>query len=670
MKNLRAIFFSALLFPLLSFGQIQKSTSDTLNYSAMLNGEIKGSQQLIIKNDTQYEMRFQYNDRGRGDSVTATMHTKANGQLTFFQCTGVDYYKNPYNELYTIKNDSAMSVVNGEKKEKLFHGEIYFPNEIPATVEPGLKVLMNHINDSVTYFPEGKVLMRPLHKMQFMQNGKTISLILCEYYFDKNNPPNFTWLSDDHHFFGFASDWFSVIRKGYEGLHDQLMTAQAVQSEPFYSRQEDSLSTPLAKNIAIQNVRLFDAMNATMQDGMTVLVSNGMVTQVGKSSGVQVPKDYKVIDGTNKTLMPGLWDMHSHYDKSDGLNYIAGGVTHIRDMGNTKSLLVTKKEIDSNLLLGPSVSYMSGFIDQAGPFQGPTGTIVHSLAEGIKAEDDYHSLGYQQIKLYSSIDPKWVTPMAAEAHRLGMHVAGHVPSFMTATDAINDGYDEITHMNFIMLNFLGDTMDTRGRGRFYVTGDRAKDIDMNSDAVKTFVTLMKTKHISVDPTMNTFSEMYTEFPGDTTAIFKPIISWLPQQMKDNLKMQSTFAPIDKKPAYTASFANMMKMLKLLYDNGILIVAGTDGEDALAVDHELELYVKAGIPAIKVLQIATYNAALDCKLQNQFGSIGTGMPADMILIDGNPAENISSIRDVRWVIKNNRVYEPKKLLASVGWGYYY
>jgi imidazolonepropionase-like amidohydrolase len=112
------------------------------------------------------------------------------------------------------------------------------------------------------------------------------------------------------------------------------------------------------------------------------------------------------------------------------------------------------------------------------------------------------------------------------------------------------------------------------------------------------------------------------------------------------------------------------MLKVLYDNGILLVAGTDGGDAVALHHELELYVQAGIPANEVLKIATYNAAKDCGLENIYGQINTGRDADFILVDGNPTENISNIRRVEWVIKNGKLYNPKQLLVSQGWKYYY
>jgi len=192
---------------------------------------------------------------------------------------------------------------------------------------------------------------------------------------------------------------------------------------------------------------------------------------------------------------------------------------------------------------------------------------------------------------------------------------------------------------------------------------------VNGKEVAAFIQLLKEKKISLDPTMNVFYGMYKVYPGDTDASYKPILTWMPADQRENAAATTSFAPIEQKATYSASFSNMMAMLKKLYDSGILLVSGTDGGEAFALEHELELYVQAGIPPLKALQTATYNAAKDCNLQNQFGSITVGKQADMILIDGNPGTNISDIRRVEWVIKNNRQYYPRKLFASIGWSYY-
>jgi hypothetical protein len=362
--------------------------------------------------------------------------------------------------------------------------------------------------------------------------------------------------------------------------------------------------------------------------------------------------------------------MHGHFSKDEGIRYLAGGVTHLRDLGNDKILLQYKKQIDKNQIMAPEISYMMGFIDKEDPFEGPTGTMINSVEEGIKGIDEYHRLGYKAIKFYSALKPAWIAPLTAHAHQLGMRVCGHIPAFMTAEQAINAGYDEITHMNFIVLNFQGDTIDTRTPARFRLVGERGGKLDLESKAVKNFVKLMKDKKIALDPTMNVWQNMFDEFKGDTSHVLKPILSWIPDEWLQNITIQTPFGSDENKIAYKASFAKMMGLLKIFYNNGILLVAGTDGGEAFALENELTLYVQAGIPNNQVLKIATYNAALACSLEKTSGSIKTGNQADLILIDGDPSINISDIRRVELVIKNNRLYQPKKLMSAQGMKYYY
>ena len=532
-----------------------------------------------------------------------------------------------------------------------------------------LKYLLQQPDKSVKLLPDGIAHTGEPVSKTISVNNKSVNLKLYPLYFDPSPVPQYIWVDDSLNFFASTSAWSSTIKKGYELWADSLFTLQEIAGESYYQSQENAYSKQQPSYILFRHANLFESSTATVKRNVDVEVRAGKINAIYPSQKSYVKAD-TIIDCTGKLLMPGLWDMHAHYSKDEGIMYMAGGITHIRDMGNDKILLVYKKAIADNRMLGPDISYISGFIDKEDPFQGPTGTIISSLDEGIKAIDDYHALGYQQIKLYSAIKPEWVAPMAAHAHSLGMHVCGHIPAFMTAEQAIHAGYNEITHMNFIFLNFMGDTIDTRTPARFRLVGDNAGKLDLNSKAVKDFIALMKEKHISLDPTMNVWQGMFDEFKGDTSNYLKPVINWLPDAYKTNLAIQTPFGSDANKADYKAAFANMLKMLKLLYDNGILLVAGTDGGEANAVHHELELYVQADIPTNEVLKIATYNAALDCNLQDRYGSVMIGKDADLILIDGNPLNNISDIRKVQLVIKNNRMYQPKQLLQSQGWKYYY
>lgn len=665
-RRMKIFFYCAMLICMVTALHAQ----DTTYFSVVQGKDIKGMQKSWMNGPHEYHFIYFYNDRGRGDSVYEVVRTANNGLITSVKIEGVDYYKNAYNESFEVSGDSVVWIVNGQRKAKPNKNELFANIEAPGILEPIIKALLQQPNLTTTAFNSGKIQILPLHSETISFKGKKLQLKLCEMYSNENNPPFFIWLTNENKFFAGVSGWFSQISQGYESLADTLLDIQEKQSLVYYGKQMNELSTALPAAFAVTHVRLFDAEHATMLNDMTVLVANGKIQSVGSSAEIKIPATYKVIDGSNKTLMPGLWDMHAHYDKSEGTLYIEGGVTHVRDMGNDDRLFMTRDAIRKNELLGPDISYMSGFIDQAGPYQGPTGTIAHSLQEALDGVDKYHRMGYNQIKLYSSVDPKWVTPIAAKAHGYGMRVAGHIPSFMTAAQAVNDGYNEITHMNMVMLNFMGDTVDTRSRGRFYAVGLRSKNIDLNSKEVNDFINLLIAKNISLDPTMNVFAEMFTLYAGDTAASIKPVVDWMPENEKQDVAVQTSFAPIEQKPTYMASYETMMKMLKKLYDNHILIVSGTDGGEAFALAHELELYVQAGIPPLNALQTATYNAAKDCNLLKQYGTIKQGYEADMILVNGNPAEDISDIRRVEWVVKNNRWYDSKKLFATRGWTYYY
>jgi len=659
----RCLYF--VLLPAITWAQ-----HDTSYYSVVNKSKIAGSEKMWQSVNGDYHISYQFNDRGRGDSTETVLHVNADGNISSLLTTGIDYYKNPFQEQYAIHGDSAVWTINGDRKAVVFNNQLYSPSGgSPVIFEILLKAIMRQPHKKMATLPDGNIGIGETMDKSLNINGKNQQLRLFTMYFDPSPVPYYLWMTDDMHFFAFGTGWSYSIQKGCEKWVDSLFAMQEIASSNYYRQQLKNNSSALMGRMLFTHANIFQSATAGLQNNMTIEVVNGKIAGIFPAAAAPAKAD-TVIDCTGKFIMPGLWDMHGHYDKDEGVMYLGGGVTHVRDMGNDKILLTYKKQIADNALLGPDISYLSGFIDKEDPFQAPTGAIIKTLEEGLTAIDDYHNLGYQQIKLYSAVKPEWVKPLAAHAHSLGMRVCGHIPAFMTAEQAINAGYDEITHMNFLFLNFMGDTIDTRTPARFRLVGDNAGSLDLQSAAVQKFIALMKQKHIALDATLNVWQGMFDEFKGDTSGFIKPVFDWLPAANKTSVAVQSPFGSEQQKVAYKAAFKNMLNMLKMLYDNGILLVPGTDGGDANALHHELELYVKAGIPAAEVLKIATYNAALDCNLQNVYGQVLPGRLADFIIIDGDPIKDISAIRRVRNVVKNNRLYQPKQLLQSQGWTYYY
>ena len=147
--------------------------------------------------------------------------------------------------------------------------------------------------------------------------------------------------------------------------------------------------------------------------------------------------------------------------------------------------------------------------------------LVSTRDEALAAVDRYKQLGYVQIKLYSSLDPQLVPPIVARAHQLGMRVSGHVPNGMSAEQAVQAGFDEIQHVNFLFLNFQTG-VDTRTPQRFTAVAEHAADLDLGSPEVRNFLNLLKQRHIAIDPTVNVFETMFTDRAGVVSPAFAAV----------------------------------------------------------------------------------------------------------------------------------------------------
>jgi Amidohydrolase family len=411
---------------------------------------------------------------------------------------------------------------------------------------------------------------------------------------------------------------------------------------------------------------VFDSEQAIVREDQTVVVAGQRFATVGPASSVHLPADAERIDGTGKTILPGLFDMHVHAQALDGILNIASGVTSVRDMGNDiDQLQHLQDQWQNGTAIGPRL-WKSGFIDGHGPFQAPTGLYADTLPEAEAAVNRYADLGYVQIKLYSSLNPDFVPAIAKLAHSRGLRVSGHIPNGITASQFVEDGADEIQHINFIFLNFFASQVkDTRTPERFTAVGANAAKLDLQSKPVNDFIELLLNHHTTVDVTLGTFEGMFTGRPGHASPDLVPVLKRLPAQVQRSAYSGSLPVTAENDQLYKDSYRAMLAMTKRMYDAGIPILAGTDGTAGIMLHRELELEVQAGIPPAKALQIATFNAARLLKQEKELGSIAEGKRADFLLVDGNPAQHISDIRRCRVVMKNGTLYNSGDLYAAVG-----
>ena len=323
------------------------------------------------------------------------------------------------------------------------------------------------------------------------------------------------WVDADGKFFAIdlGLTWIPV---GYEADQPRLAKAQDEALASLSAALPAKLETTPAGPVAFSNVRAFLTGDHFAEDE-TVVVDKGLIVAAGPSAAVAIPPGAKVIDGHGETLVPGLWDSHQHVsDDSAGPMLLSLGVTSVRDPGNVTVATLSRAERRAKgTLLMPHV-YPSMLIDGKGPNTAQVGTSVASLDEALATVRKAHDDGFIAIKFYGTFNPAWVAPTAAEAHRLGMHVHGHIPAGMRTTDAIADGYDEITHIYFVMMQAMPDSVVnvSNGIARFEGPGRYAKDVDLNAEPMKSLIAEMAAKKIASDPTLVVAESLYVPENGD------------------------------------------------------------------------------------------------------------------------------------------------------------
>jgi cytosine/adenosine deaminase-related metal-dependent hydrolase len=653
---------------LLLFAAATASAADKVEKSKILMmGNQAGWSETTYSDDGTVRNHYEYNDRGRGPKLDSVYKVGADGIPTSVEIRGNDYMKGKVDETYARNGDEATWKNSAESEKRTVAGPTFYlsldgpPEEYTLL----MRALLKAPNQTLKLLPDGEARIEKLATIKAKGKAGTKNATLYALH-GLSLTPSYAWLDDEQRFFAGYSSWSSTVREGYEDALPAIGKRQEAEEQRLAQARAKSLTTKLDKPLAIVNARVFDPVAATVVDGATVVVDKGRILAVGKNAAV--PAGAETLDAQNQFLMPGLWDMHVHFSsEADGVLDIASGVTSVRDLANNPEKLAARiKAIEDGTDIGPRI-VKAGIIDGPGPFAGPTKALAATEAEAQKIVDEYAATGYEQIKIYSSIKPELMPAIARMAHAKGLRVSGHVPAFMTARQFVENGADEIQHINMLMLNFLFDKVqDTRSPARFVAIGEYGASIDLSSREVRDFVDLLKRKDIVIDPTVCTFEDMFLGRPGLPGPGYDAIIDRLPVTWQRGVRSGAGGLPIKpgQEALYRKGYQKMIDFVGLLYRSGVRIVPGTDGMAGVTLPRELELYVAAGIAPKDVLRLATYESAKVVKRDDRLGRVEPGYVADLILIDGDPTLNIGDVRKVRTVIRGDRRYDSAALYKAV------
>ena len=378
-----------------------------------------------------------------------------------------------------------------------------------------------------------------------------------------------------------------------------------------------ALASIKSRLVAVAGGTVVDVVRGRTIPNGVVLLEGGRIVKVGPAASVPIPKQARVIRADGQTVLPGLWDMHAHFQQAEwGPAYLAAGVTTVRDCGNEFSYInAVQQAIDAGRGVGPRI-LKAGVIDGDGP--RALGIVrANTPAEAAQVVRRYKDSGFAQIKIYGSVKPEIVRAICQEAHRVGLSVTGHIPEGMTIVQGVAAGMDQVNHIIYV-----GKVL-RRNPDHSYILDDTA--------SARVFA-FLKAHHTVIDPTVGVFEMEFRSNKDDITQL-EPDFARMP------LPLQALFRNTGQEPADAAKsapmLASMPRLVKALVVHGIPVVAGTDMDfPGTSLARELEHYVQGGLMPMQALQTATIAAARAMNLEQQAGSIDAGKQADLVIIDGN------------------------------------
>jgi imidazolonepropionase-like amidohydrolase len=380
--------------------------------------------------------------------------------------------------------------------------------------------------------------------------------------------------------------------------------------------------------LAITGVRLIDGTGGAPKSDMTVLVLNGRIHAVGPSKTTVVPKGAEAVDGSGLTLVPGLMDSHFHLDSDGTLPalYLSHGVTSVRDPG---AWIEAYEGVRQSKETQPRLFLAGPHIDGVQPAYPADSTVVRDLMETRLAVKRNLDDGASVIKAYFRLPLALIEEVTRLAHSRGIPVTAHL-EIVDAGDAIRAGIDGLEHVTSAGVALLppreGEAYRqvvladnaARSVGRYRVWSH----LDLKSERASRLLKLMVSRNVTLSPTLAVFERR----EGD----------------KDTAEM------------HVQGFRQMVAFTGQAHRAGVRVVVGSHSsvphaERGWAYQREMELLVEAGLTPLQAIQAGTLENAKFFRVENRLGSIEPGKQADMVLIEGDPSQDITHMRRVKRVM---------------------
>ncbi|MGE3617348.1 MAG: amidohydrolase family protein [Gemmatimonadales bacterium] len=620
-------------------GGVLRSAPDPARWLVDNHGRVAGELTAVRTGDS-VVVRFIYTDRNRGARVETRYRLGPNGQPVGGSLAriGPDGVAGRPTEAFRIAGDSVhFEVENGVRTAAS-----------AARVEAGAWVgfstggtpweeaaLARHLlaapGLAAPVAPSGRASAEVIADSTFTTGGRAVRARLVMVRRPQSPVASGVWLDERGELLATDIQWFITVRPDAVAL---LPAFRAVELR-WRAREAEAAAqrvrSPVSGDLVIQGGDVFDALAGKLLARQTVVVRGDRIVEIGPADRVRAPAGATLIDAAGKTVMPGMWDMHTHLQVTNqgtgSLVQLAQGLTAVRDLASDLDVAVSQRDRErAGQLASPRV-ILGGFIEGPLRWAGPSASLASDEAEALALVARYDSLGYRQIKLYNLVHPDLVPVIAAEAKRRGLKLSGHIPRGMSVRAAVTLGYDEIQHAAFLFSDFYPDSLYLPSmRAYSAVATAVAPHIDVDGKPMTALIEFLARHHTVIDGTFNLWIGGGASIVGAGGST--------DQQRAD---------------------AAYLRLIQRLYAAGVPLLAGTDNSFGTTFRRELEMYEQAGIPREKVLQIATIEAARFLGEEGDYGSITAGKVADLIVVAGKPLERIADLAKVETVVRGGRLY---------------
>jgi imidazolonepropionase-like amidohydrolase len=441
--------------------------------------------------------------------------------------------------------------------------------------------------------------------------------------------------------------------------------------------------------IVLMGGTVIDGSGGRPQRGATVVVAGDRIVWVGERRDVPVPAGARFVDVRGKFVIPGLWDMHTHWTELEKISpplHLANGVTSIREMWGYPEVRAVRDRIDSGELLGPRIVMASTIIDGPVSLLGPPVVKVSTADEARAAVRQEWRSGAEFIKVYSYLSRECLIAVADEARQVGLPFAGHHAYRMAVGEVSDAGMRSFEHLHGIPVplssredEFLRtiaatpmDPADPRAFFRTMRELERQAASTYSPAKAAAMFARWRRNGSWQSPTLTVNRVMSS--PADTFSD-DPRLKYIPRALwpfwENAVKVYAPATP--EEIVQQREFLRFrLDLVHAMYEAGVGLVGGTDCGNpycfpGFGTHDELQLLVEAGLTPMQALQTMTRDAARFVRRERSMGTVTAGKVADLVVLDADPLADIRNSQRIDAVVTRGRLItreQRTRMLADV------